>query len=117
MKTKYVLNVIAALLIISILSCKKDSGPGAIPKVVSTDPKNSVTGVARNKEIAFTFDQAMDPLTINDSTFILMQGSTVIPGTVTYSGTTATFTPTSILSPGTAYTATITTGAKSKAGN
>ncbi|HXB44565.1 MAG TPA: Ig-like domain-containing protein, partial [Puia sp.] len=102
MKTKYVLNVIAALLIISILSCKKDSGPGAIPKVVSTDPKNSVTGVARNKEIAFTFDQAMDPLTINDSTFILMQGSTVIPGTVTYSGTTATFTPTSILSPGTA---------------
>jgi hypothetical protein len=45
-----------------------------------------------------------------------MQGAIMVPGAVTYSGTTATFTPTEILWPGSKYFATITTGAKSKTG-
>jgi len=116
MKTNNVLKMIAALLIVSILSCKKDSATGTNPTIVSTDPGNNLTGVARNKEIAFTFSQAMDPSTINVSTFTLKAGSTAVAGTVTYSGMTATFTPTTLLAPGTAYTATITTGAKSSTG-
>ena len=116
MKTKNVLMMVAAVLMISIFGCKKDSTMGANPTVVSTDPVNNLTGVARNKQIAFTFNQAMNASTINDSTFTLKQGSTLVPGTVAYSGTTATFTPTAILNPNTAYTATITTGAKSKTG-
>ena len=82
-----------------------------------TDPLNNVTGVARNKVIEFTFSEAMDPLTINSSTFTLKQGSTAINGEVTFSGTTASFTPTSSLAAGTAYTATMSTGAKSTTGN
>jgi len=59
----------------------------------------------------------MDLSTINTSTFTLKQGTTLIPGTVAYSGTTATFTPASILTAGTVYSATITNGAKDLAGN
>ena len=59
----------------------------------------------------------MDPATINSSTFTLMNGATAIPGTVTYSGTTAVFTPTNLLEGGKEYTATVTTGAKDLAGN
>ncbi len=86
------------------------------PSVISTDPANNATGVALNKIITATFNMAMDPLTINSGTFILKQGSTVISGTITYAGTTATFAPTNALTSNTVYTATITTGAKNLAG-
>src|SRR5205814_1745689 len=45
------------------------------------------------------------------------QGTTAVPGTVSYAGVTATFTPAVNLAPLTAYTATVTTGAKDLAGN
>ena len=66
-----------------------------LPMVNSTDPLNNATGVAHNKVVALTFSEAMDPSTINTSTFTLEQGTTAVSGTVTYSGTTATFTPVS----------------------
>src|SRR5450759_862216 len=87
------------------------------PTSISTDPGTTATGVALNKVIAFTFSEPMDPSTITSSTFTLKQGETLIPGTVAYSGTTATFTPTNPLAAGLPYTATITTGAKDVAGN
>jgi hypothetical protein len=60
----------------------------------------------------------MNPSTINSSTFLVTgAGGATVVGTVTFSGTTATFTPTAFLSPSTMYTATITTGAQSPAGN
>ena len=87
------------------------------PNVISTDPANAATGVALSKVIAATFSKAMNPSTINSSTFLLSQGTTPVAGTVTYSGTTARFTPNANLLPNTVYTATITTGAKDVAGN
>src|SRR5207302_63468 len=45
------------------------------------------------------------------------QGTTPVAGTVSYAGVTATFTPASALAPLTAYTATVTTGARDLAGN
>ena len=116
MKFKNVFAFLALLLIALMAGCKKDN-TGLIPTAASTDPLNNVTGVPRNQSVAFTFSEAMDPSTINASTFTLTQGTTVIPGTVTYSGTTATFTPTDGLAAVTTYTATITTGAKSSTGN
>ncbi len=89
----------------------------SLPMVNSTDPLNNATGVANNKVVSISFNKAMDPLTINNSTFTLMQGVTAVSGTVAYSGTTATFTPTNMLTVGGNYTATITTGAKDIAGN
>jgi hypothetical protein len=88
-----------------------------LPLVSTTDPLNNTTGIAINKVVFINFSEAMDPLTINASTFTLVQGTTPVAGTVSYSGTSATFTPTNNLAATTVYTATITTGAKDLAGN
>ena len=73
--------------------------------------------VAINSKMSAAFSEPMDPLTINTTTFTLKQGATTVTGTVTYSGVTAVFTPSSNLANSTTYTATITTGAKDLAGN
>src|SRR5947209_2677984 len=78
---------------------------------------NAATGVSINGNVAVTFSEPMDPLTITTLTFTLKQGTTPVVGTVGYAGVTATFTPASALAPLTVYTATITTGAKNLAGN
>jgi hypothetical protein len=117
MRLKNVFSILAMLTIVFLSGCKKDDITGVVPTVTSTDPLNNVTGVSRNKEVAFTFSEAMDPSTVNTTTFTLKQGVTAVQGTVTYSGMTATFTPTNTLAAGTVYTATMTTGAKTIAGN
>jgi Ice-binding-like/Bacterial Ig-like domain len=87
------------------------------PTVVSTIPANGAAAVAVNTPISGTFSRAMDATTITAATFNVMgPGATPVTGTVTYAGTTATFTPTSILSTSTLYMATITTGAKDPTG-
>jgi len=89
------------------------------PIVSSTIPANGATGVAVNANIAATFSEPMDPLTLTTTTMTLKQTIGLVPvsGTVTYVGTTATFNPDSNLLPSTNYTATITTGAKDLADN
>jgi len=89
---------------------------GTTPAVLSTDPLNNATGVALNKVVAATFSVPMDPLTITTTTFNLKQGVTAVAGAVSYTGSTASFTPTSALTANTIYTATITTGVKNPAG-
>jgi len=89
---------------------------GLSPIVISTDPINLATGVVLNKVVAATFSVPMDYLTLTTTTFTLKQGTTTVAGAVSYSGTTASFTPTVILSPGLVYTGTITTGANSLTG-
>jgi hypothetical protein len=116
MKLKNVFSIIVILLIVFISGCKKDDVTGGILTVTSKEPLNNVTGVPRNMQLEFTFSEGMDPLTIDASTFNLMQGGTTVPGAVTYSGTTATFTPSSPLAANTTYTATVTTGVKSLTG-
>ena len=85
-------------------------------KVITTDPADNATSVALNKTITANFSVAMDPLTINANSFTLKNGTTIVPGVVTYSGTTLSFNPTSALIAGTIYTATINTEAKNLAG-
>jgi hypothetical protein len=96
------------------------SGSGAdvkAPTISSVVPTNNATSVATGTKATVTFSEAMNPTTITAATFTLKQGSTAIPGAVSYTGTTATFTPTAALSAGLVYTATITTGVKDVAGN
>jgi hypothetical protein len=88
-----------------------------MPVLNSTDPLNNATGVLSNKVVALNFNVVMDPLTINASTVTLMQGANAISGTVACSGTTATFTPSSVLVEGMIYTASVSTGVKDLAGN
>jgi hypothetical protein len=87
------------------------------PTVISTVPANAATGVAFNTKVAATFSKAINPSSVTTASFILKQGTTVIPGSVTYTGLTATFSPAGNLTANTTYTATITTGVKDLAGN
>lgn len=87
------------------------------PTVNSTAPINSAIAVALNQKIAATFSQTMDASTITTNIFTLKQGTTSVSGFVSYSATTAMFTPANNFSSNTTYTATITTGAKDLAGN
>jgi len=89
------------------------------PTVISTIPVNSATGVPLNQIVSATFSTAMDPATINSTTFTLIApGNVLVPGLVAYAavGNTLTFTPTSNLAPSTTFTATVTTGAQDLAG-
>ena len=89
------------------------------PVVTSTDPVNLASNVALNQKIAATFSKTLDASTMTTATFTLKNTATsaAVPGFVSYSGSTALFTPTSFLLANTVYTATITTGAKDLAGN
>ncbi|PIZ63781.1 MAG: hypothetical protein COY19_09765, partial [Candidatus Marinimicrobia bacterium CG_4_10_14_0_2_um_filter_48_9] len=87
------------------------------PTVSSTDPANGAVNVALNQQVAATFSKTMDATTITGATFTIMHGTTPVSGFVSYSGTTALFSPASILVSNTEYTATLTTGARDLAGN
>jgi hypothetical protein len=87
------------------------------PTIISTVPKNGVAGVYKNTAITATFSEEMKPLTINSTTFTVMDGTTPVSGSVSYSNLIAVFTPENILDSDTTYTATITTGVKDLSGN
>ena len=94
------------------------ANPCAPPTVVSVFPVSGTTGICPNTLVTATFNRAMNPSTINATTFTLVgPGNTPVTGVVTYTGTTATFAPSSALALTTLYTATITTGAKDTFGN
>src|SRR5450759_2461253 len=119
MKLRKIFRIVAILLIVFLAGCKKkcDECPGVRPTVTSTVPINNATGIAVNTAVTATFSVAMNPSTINATTFTLKQGSTAVSGAVTYTGTTATFTPAANLDANLIYTAAITTGAKNTAGD
>ena len=87
------------------------------PTVLSTNPLDTATGVAANRQVQATFSEPMDGTTLTSTSFTLKQGTTLIGGLVSYAGTTATLIPSINLLPGTLYTAQITTAAKNVGGN
>ena len=92
----------------------------APPTVVSVAPPDLAVGICPSTLVVATFSEAMNPFTINTTTFTLTgPGITPVAGTVTYvvSSYVATFTPTNPLALDTLYTATITTGAQDLAGD
>jgi hypothetical protein len=90
------------------------------PTVTSTNPATAAVNVPLNQKIAATFSTPMNPSTISASgTFTVAVagvGGAMVPGTVSYSGNTAVFTPTANLTANTQYTATMTTAAKDLTG-
>jgi hypothetical protein len=90
----------------------------ASPAVIATSPPWMATHVGSDTSVSATFDEPMDPGTISTATFFLKDAAGhPVAGTVSYGGTTATFTPNADLDYSTAYAATITTGARDVAGN
>jgi hypothetical protein len=90
-----------------------NSAPCVAPAVVSEVPASGATGVCPSSVVTATFSEAMNPTTINTTTFTLTgPGTTSVTGTVSYAGSTAVFTPSSALALNTTYTAMILTGAQ-----
>jgi Tol biopolymer transport system component len=93
------------------------------PKVMSTRPANNSTMIASTANVMATFTEAMDASTINGTTFKLVRlnadGTTRVTATVKYAAATnkAKLNPSSNLSSGQTYRATVTTGAQDLAGN
>lgn len=92
------------------------------PTVTGAIPANAATNVAANTSVAATFSEGMDPLTITNIVFTVKEtvSGTAVAGTVSYSGVSATFIPSSVLAYSRQYTATVkggVSGAKDLAGN
>ena len=101
------------------------------PKVTSTSPGNNTTGIAPGVNVTATFSEAMDASTtdgdsstINGTTFMLFRlnadGTTTrVTAAVSYDAATkkAILNPSTNLSLGRTYKATVTTGAQDLAGN
>jgi Bacterial Ig-like domain len=120
---------LAALLLVALVAgcgdldknanAGKPGDPLTPPTVISvTPPDGSTVASGSTTVITATFSKAMNPATINTSTFMLTSGGASVSGQVTYvaATNTATFTPSASLALST-FTATITTGAKDSFGN
>lgn len=112
------------LLVLFVAGCQGKKTSTAVastnttaPTISSLVPASAATGVALNSSINATFSEAMDSSSVTATTFTLKQGTTPVSASVTYSGTNAVLTPTSNLTAGTVYTASISTGVKNLAGN
>ncbi len=84
------------------------------PTVASIAPVDGAIDVATDANVTATFSEAMDPATINSSTFELRdQGGNLVAATVSYNAATfqATLDPTGPLANATSYTATLRGGA------
>lgn len=121
MNTKKLLLTFAILIIALFAGCAEDDfieTEGICPEVISTIPLNGALGVPLRQVISATFNEEMNPTTINGANFIVTEANgTAISGTVTYSGTTASFKPASLLKPNTTYIGRIKTGVKDRMGN
>jgi hypothetical protein len=101
-----------------ISGCGREQAPVLGPAVIATAPANGATSVPVAQVVTATFNEAMNATTIDDATFTVTgPGGTSVAGVVTYSGTTAIFTPNALLAASTLYTATITTGAQDPVGD
>ncbi len=89
------------------------SGDTTPPTVTATTPAAGATGVATNSTVTATFSEAMNATSISAATFVLRNGSTVVPAAVSYNSgsNTATLTPGAALAASTTYTATVLSGA------
>ncbi|MFD0931111.1 ice-binding family protein [Psychroflexus salinarum] len=110
---------IASTLAIMTSGCAEDDAEeivGICPIVVSTIPIDSAVNVTLDQVISATFNEELDPETINTDTF-MVNGESALIGGIDYADKTAFFTPESNLLPFTVYTGTLTTEIKDPFGN
>jgi hypothetical protein len=120
MNLKKLLTTLAIVTVVLIAGCKQDDFveiTGLCPAVISTSPVNVASGVPLNKIVTATFNKKMNGTTITASSYTLQQGTTLLTGTVTYTDSTASFTPSSPLLPNSAYTGTVKSLVRDKTGN
>lgn len=120
MKTKNLLLTLAIMFIAFFSGCAEDDFveiDGVCPVVVSTVPVNGATNVPLDQVISVTFNEEMNPVTINQTSFTLKNGTSQIAGVITYINKTATFKPSALLAPNTTYSARLTRTVMDLTGN
>ncbi|MCG3116737.1 MAG: Ig-like domain-containing protein [Candidatus Manganitrophus sp. SA1] len=98
------------LFVLLLLAACGSGGGGEIgaPTVSETTPPNQATNVGVDSHITAKFSSSIDPVTVNDKTFIVID----MTGTVDYRDRMAIFTPSSPFETGRRYNAILTTGIK-----
>ncbi len=115
-------SIALLLLIFSPGCCSPGASPVLpAPTVISVSPLSAAMGVCPSAAVTATFSAAMNPATINSTTFTLTAGTpaVAVAGVITSDPTNTifTFTPNAPgLALSTSYTATITTGATDASG-
>jgi len=120
MITKKLLTTFAFAFVLLFSGCAEDDFvevDGVCPLVISTIPTSEAVGVPLNQIITATFNEVMKASTITEDSFLVSANGVQIAGTVSYTGSTATFLPDNPLLPNTEYTGTITTLASDPRGN
>ncbi len=115
----------AFLLLICGAGCSGFDESGTNPRVTpptatSAAPPSGTGGACPNTLVTVTFSKAMNPATIDGTTFTLTgPGAAAVTGVVSYDtpSDTATFSPSASLALSTAYSAMVTTGVKDTFGN
>jgi hypothetical protein len=87
------------------------------PLIIAVTPADGAVDVVRNVNVTATFDEFMNPATIDSTSFTLKKGTAIVSGIVSYSGSVAVLNPSADLDANTLYTATITTAVKDLADN
>ena len=132
-RCKYLVPVVAALSIVLLFSgCSTElletvekmvdfahRDDKVAPVVIFTTPSYGTQGVPKNTNVTVTFDEAMAPDTINDTTFTVETGGTAQPGTVVYlpDHNMAMWTPTFDLYSNAVYTGRLSTDIRDASGN
>jgi len=82
------------------------------PTVASTAIADNATGVAFDTKVLATFSEAMNPLSLTNTTFAVAEATSgaVVAGALNYSGVNATFVPQNKLALNTRYTVTVKGG-------
>jgi len=116
---KNLLATSAFALVFLLSGCAKDDVVeivGVCPIVLSTTPEDAEVDVPLDQVITVTFNEDVDPETINEDSFTV-NGPTQLTGTISSSGAIATFIPSTDLMPNTTYTGMVTTSVKDPMGN
>ncbi len=109
-----------------LISCGGGGGGGGgplsdttPPSIISTNPLEGATNVARNTGISVTFSEAVDITTVDTSTFTASDGTGNISGTIslTSDNKTAVFTPSASINSNTSVTVTLNSTIADLSGN
>jgi hypothetical protein len=86
------------------------------PTVVSVSPKDAAVDIELDAKVAIKFSEPLDAKTVTPATVRVLDGKTVVPGSLQYANDTVTFTPTSPLALLAPYTVVVTTGVEDAEG-
>jgi hypothetical protein len=124
MKT-FSLFILAAAVVTSS-ACSRDGSPigpptppsdVTAPTIWSTVPADYSTSISTHGALTITFSEPMDPATLTNLSFTLMQQNTPVPARVSFDGVTATLVPTDSLLANANFTASVSVVATDVAGN